>query len=124
MDFLKRWLVVLFGVAFLNANALGAHLHYCFDGKEPRSSLHLLDGQEDLHHLGTHEKHNDKDVKLTDQALAKFFKFSASPPAVPVSWAAPVVVRVETAVQPFESDEQAVPSAWLLPVPPQRGPPV
>lgn len=122
MNFLKQWVWVLFGVAFLNANALGAHLHLCLDGKDPRSSLHVLDRPTNLH-ADASEQHNDMDVKLGDQALAKVFKFDPSSAPPPATWAVPVVTFVEFLASPVERLEQPVSAVRYL-LPPQRGPPV
>lgn len=122
MKFLKQCLTILFGVAFLNASALGAHLHQCFDGKEPRLSLHVYDGQANQHHAGTSEQHNDNDLDLSDQAFGKVLKVNSSMPPLSSGWIAPVVSRVETKTRFADADEPSVASLRSLP-PPQRGPP-
>ncbi len=122
MKYLKQCLTILFGVAFLNASALGAHLHQCFDGKEPRLSLHVYDGQEDQHHAGTSERHNDNDLELSDQAFGKVLKVNSSAPPLASGWIAPVISRVATTARFADSDERPFASLRSLP-PPQRGPP-
>lgn len=125
MRTLRQWLVLLFGVAFLNANALGAHLHLCFDGKEPPRSVHVFDGSQGLHHVGATQKHNDIDVKVTDQALAKVIKVTptSSSPALPPSWNVLEPPLVEAISSVSDRTETASESVRRL-LPPQRGPPV
>lgn len=68
-------LLLLLGVALLFTRLGGAHLHLCFDGLEPASSLHFIDsGQHADHHAG--EEHDDRDVSLIADALAKPIKLS------------------------------------------------
>lgn len=53
------------------ARASGTHLHLCFDGNEPSSSVHLVeDGDADLH-FGAHSPHEDLDVSLVGNVLVK-----------------------------------------------------
>ena len=123
MKLLKQMLFALLGLAFLNANALGAHLHLCFDGLEPVKSVHLFDGVQGIHHAGTTQKHNDIDVKVTDQALAKVIKFAPTSPALPATWRVPELRLAEAIFQLSDRAEHADLSVRRL-LPPQRGPPV
>ncbi len=56
---------------------LGAHGHFCFDGKEPPVSVHM-------HMLGDHPEHHadadhqDADVDLLQSAIAKLTKLDQS----------------------------------------------
>ena len=51
------------------ARLSGTHLHLCFDGSEPRASVHLVeDGDADFH-LGAHSPHEDLDVSLVGNVL-------------------------------------------------------
>ncbi len=122
MRIFRQWLMVLFGLAFLNANALGAHLHLCFDGQEPGSSLHILDETQDLDHTTASSQHHDVDVKLTDNAVSKLLKFQLSIPAVPTHWAIPPTDR---AIVYFVALDGARPQGSGIRelLPPQRGPP-
>lgn len=122
MRLLRQLLFGLMGLAFLNANALGAHLHLCFDGMEPATSVHVFDGSQGMHHVGAAEKHNDTDVKVTEQALAKVIKFTPYSPFVPPSWNLPQARFVATISQPGENADHADKSVRRL-LPPQRGPP-
>src|SRR5262245_8625196 len=103
MNSLRQGLVTLIGLVFLNASLFGAHLHRCYDGNEPPRSLHVYDGQDDVHHANSGEQHRDVDIKLADQALAKVFKLDHQPSAAtPPSWQSPAVALVEAFSQSAE----------------------
>ncbi len=76
----RIWLLTLVCVALLCARLGGGHLHLCFDGSEPPVSLHLMyNGQ---HHMaGTDAGHQDADVALADEALAKSIQLVLDLPA-------------------------------------------
>ena len=83
----KRW-SWLAGSALLFAGITNAHshVHYCFDGQDPPAAVHLLESA-DHHHetLGHHDdgtKHDDLDVDVQSQALAKVVKYDL--PVIPV----------------------------------------
>ena len=83
----KRW-SWLAGFALLFAGITNAHshVHYCFDGQEPPAAVHVSDSA-DHHHgtLGHHDdgkKHDDLDVDVQSQALAKVIKYDL--PAISV----------------------------------------
>jgi hypothetical protein len=80
----KRW-SWLAAVAVLVAGVTNAHshVHYCFDGSEPPAAVHLADAI-DHHHavpgdageapLGDGIEHDDLDLDLPNQAIAKAVK--------------------------------------------------
>lgn len=70
----KRWAVFI-SLAFLLASAGHAHIHLCFDGQEPPADVHALHSDHLGHHPGDREAHDDLDVDLLDDALAKNLKF-------------------------------------------------
>jgi hypothetical protein len=75
----KRW-TWLAAVAVLFAGLTNAHghVHYCFDGQEPPAAVHLVDGTAHDHELPGHSdgaEHDDLDVDLANQALAKAVKY-------------------------------------------------
>ena len=113
---------MLLALVLLNTSAFGAHLHLCFDGQEPRSSLHVGEGQQGLHLADSRQKHNDVDVQLTEQALAKVFKFEVWWGVQPPSWTIPTVSRVASLTGPalIDSVWSSAPPSLL---PPFRGPP-
>lgn len=54
------WLVAIICLAVLGVRIGGVHLHLCFDGNEPPSAVHVLDG---VHHSdGSDSSHEDEDV--------------------------------------------------------------
>lgn len=122
MNFFKQCLMVLLGLTFLNASSFGAHLHLCLDGKDPRSSLHVFDGPEQVH-VGVSSEHNDVDVNIADKVVAKVFKYDDSSPAAPPAvWKAPAFTLIDAIAQPIDSAEQTIASLRFL-LPPLRGPP-
>jgi hypothetical protein len=75
----KRW-TWLAAVALLFAGLTNAHshVHYCFDGQEPPAAVHLADGTDHDHELPGHSdgsEHDDLDVDLPNEALAKAVKY-------------------------------------------------
>jgi hypothetical protein len=75
----KRW-TWLTAVAVLFAGLTNAHshVHYCFDGQEPPAAVHLVDGTEHEHELPGHSdgtEHDDLDLDVPNQALAKAVKY-------------------------------------------------
>lgn len=123
MPTFKQWLFALLGVVFLNTNAVGAHLHLCFDGSEQPSSLHVLDGPGRDHNAAGSKNHHDVDVELTGQALAKTFKSDSLSPALPAFWTAPLVIRATSHALPVDAVISWTSSSRSF-LPPLRGPPV
>jgi len=86
----KRW-TWLAGLAVLFAGLTNAHghVHYCFDGQEPPAAVHLVDSTDHEHELPGHDggdEHDDLDLDLPNQALAKAVKHDL-PAIVAVAWA-------------------------------------
>ena len=86
----KRW-TWLAGLAVLFAGLTNAHghVHYCFDGQEPPAAVHLVDSTDHDHELPGHDdgtEHDDLDLDLPNQALAKAVKHDL-PAIVAVAWA-------------------------------------
>lgn len=80
----KRW-TWLTGTAWLFAALTNAHghVHYCFDGQEPPTAVHLADSTDHDHEIPGHDSagdHDDLDVDIPNQALAKACKYD--PPAM------------------------------------------
>jgi hypothetical protein len=121
----KRWTwpaaVALLFAGLTNAHA---HVHYCFDGQEPPASVHLVDSMDHVHAIPGHHdddaEHNDLDVDVPNQALAKACKHDL--PAItshvsPVSFE-PLAGNALATV----TDHPAAPNPrYLYPQP--RGPP-
>jgi hypothetical protein len=135
-----RWtwlamLAVLFG-GLTNAHA---HVHYCFDGKEPPAAVHLSDRIDHAHESpghdyhddhdhdadhdsGKHDEHDDLDVDLPNQAIAKVFKYDQPAIAPLPRWHAPIA-RVTLAALPPHVEAPPAPDPPHT-LPPSRGPPL
>lgn len=122
MTFLRRCVLGLFGLAFLNASSGSAHLHLCLDGQGPRGSVHVFDRTQDLHPHGVSQGHHDVDVRLTDQTLAKVVKFGTSGAPVAPPRQVPGARLPGLLSGPFIGVEPPVPAGRAL-LPPKRGPP-
>lgn len=122
---LHPWLLTLFCVVLLMVRVDGAHLHLCFDGKEPPASFHLADfGFHYGKTPGVDASDQDADVALAGEALAKQDKSSFDLPLVllaalllwallqaPRRFASPLTTPVVSTTPPFLR-------------PPLRGPPL
>lgn len=122
MRFFRQWIIVLFGLALLNANALGAHLHLCFDGQEPTSSLRVLDDRQNANDPSTSSPHRDVDVALTDEAIAKSATFNQSMAAPPSSPTPSPAISATFYFVPLDFGQPLASVARDL-LPPKRGPP-
>jgi hypothetical protein len=89
----KRWTWLAgFAVLFAGLTNAHGHVHYCFDGQEPPAAVHLVDSTDHDHELPGHDdgtEHDDLDLDLPNQALAKAFKHDL-PAIVAVAWGAGV----------------------------------
>lgn len=127
-------LLAIICLAVLWARSGGAHLHLCFDGSEPPSSLHLsvgahhADDHSGLHsHHGEHDAgqaHSDLDVPLADSPLAKPGKLVQDLPLFLLA-AVALFAFLGSPRQPRGVREPPTLPAWavLHLVPPLRGPP-
>ncbi len=118
---LRPWLLTLFCVALLVVHVGGAHLHLCFDGSEPPSSLHLMDSG--LHHAGpgADAGHQDVNLALAGEALTKL-KLGSIDLDLPVLLIAALLVW-----SLLQAPRHRVPvfsSAARILWPPLRGPPL
>ncbi|MFL6602621.1 MAG: hypothetical protein ACJ8R9_14990 [Steroidobacteraceae bacterium] len=107
------------------ARVSGTHLHLCFDGGEPRSSLHLIeDGNADLH-FGANSSHEDLDVSAVGNVLVKQDTLGVS--LLPILVAAVIVlglVRRRSSRISYSARNVPVPTPLFELLPPPRGPPV
>ena len=123
MAALRHWLVLLAGVAFLTASPMSTHVHLCFDGQEPPASLHLFDAALGDHHAGTSQPHNDVDLDVARQALAKALKSLPSWLALPPIMGAPFVLSFQSLPVRVERGHVTRAALHFL-VPPLRAPPL
>jgi hypothetical protein len=75
----KRWTwLAALAVLFAGLTNAHSHVHYCFDGQEPPASVHLVDATDHDHELPGHSdgaEHDDLDLDVPNQALAKAVKY-------------------------------------------------
>ena len=83
----KRWTWLAgFALVFAGFTNAHSHVHYCFDGSEPPAAVHIADNTAHHHEAPGHSDdgtdHDDLDVDVPNQALAKAVKYDL--PAMPV----------------------------------------
>lgn len=125
---IRAWLLTLMCVVLLLGPVGGAHLHLCFDGKEPPASFHLFDLG--MHHPesghsepGMNAAHQDSDVAVSDNLLSKG-KVEWTPTLALL--AAALLLGLLRTPQRFipRFTACATPPAPLFLRPPLRGPPL
>jgi hypothetical protein len=122
----KRW-TWLTGVAWLFAALTNAHghVHYCFDGQEPPAAVHLVDSTHHDHELPGHDssgsEHDDLDIDLPNQALAKVCKLDAPAMAPTLTYIFTFDAPSGTAPIAYHAAPPAPDPHFILP--PPRGPP-
>jgi hypothetical protein len=88
----KRWTwLAAFALLFAGLTNAHSHVHYCFDGQEPPAAVHLADGTDHDHELPGRSDgtgHDDLDLDLPNQALAKAVKYDL-PAITPHVWTVP-----------------------------------
>ena len=115
-----HWLLTFLCVTLLAARLDGAHLHLCLDGQETPGSVRL--GPDATSHTGMQAPHNDVDVALGGELVAKPSKGDIKQPfALPTT---SVTLRLAAsrfyvATVPVAS----APATSSLLLPPLRGPP-
>lgn len=124
------WLTSL-ALLFGGLTNVHAHIHYCFDGQEPPAAVHLSDGVDHAHEhpghqandpAGHEDDHDDLDLDLPNQALAKVFKYD-QPAIVPLpTWHAPIHAAATAALSPHVLAPHAPDPPHTQP--PSRGPPL
>lgn len=82
------WVLAL---ALVGVRTSGAHLHLCFDGQEPRSSLHVADSEPTCPGAAVSQvPHQDEDIDVGALAAVLAKKGAHADPVYPVSFAAVV----------------------------------
>jgi hypothetical protein len=118
----NRFLLWTLVLAVLVVRASDAHLHLCFDGLEPPTSVHVADAS--LHHDDHHEEdgHADKDVDPLVGALVKSVDSDVHFPAL---MSASILIPLNaSAGSRAVVRRQATPAASPFELrPPLRGPP-
>ncbi len=123
---IKPVLLTLLCVTLLVARVDGAHWHFCFDGKEPAASLHMVDLSP--HHggmPGAGAAHHDADIALGAEVLSKSGKWSFgldyTPAPVAVAFLLVLLTQAGGYTAPISGRAAAVAPFYLHP--PSRGPP-
>lgn len=120
----KQLLCCLVALMFVVLRTADAHVHLCFDGKEPPTSMHVADAADHPCETDSAMGHaGDKDVPLSPDGLAKkplpnsvWLAF-----AVAFVWQPTPEVRDEPIYGPPQTDAIRPP---LYRLPPPRGPPI
>lgn len=119
-----RVLLFLACALLIMARVSGTHFHLCFDGNEPRSSLHLVDdGEADLH-FGANSPHEDLDVSLVGNLVVK--QDTNEGDLLPILVAAAILlglIRLASTRVPCLRPGILVPTPVFELRPPPRGPP-
>jgi len=122
---LARALFALLALAIIAMPLSGAHLHLCFDGSEPPTTFHAVEDSGADHAPAINGTHNDRDVSLQGQALAKKQDRSVDLPSLLT--ATFLFVRLPiSAPSPVSDEDVASPVSLRVAhlLPPLRGPPV
>ena len=121
---IARVLLFLACACLILARVNGTHLHLCFDGNEPPSSIHLVDdGDADLH-FGAHSPHQDLDVSLVGNVIVKHD--TAGVDLLPALVAAIVLLGLLQTIAvrlPIARHSGTTPTSIFELRPPTRGPP-
>lgn len=119
----NRLILALACLSLLLARLDGAHLHLCFDGNEPATSVHAMDdGYIDLHpEAGT--KHEDQDVSLVGSLLAKQDKANDLIPILALALVVLALVSQLVRRTPVPAQSLLIPAPLFAFRPPLRGPP-
>jgi hypothetical protein len=119
----KRWAwLTACALLFGGLTNVHAHVHYCFDGREPPAAVHLTDGL-DHHHDdgiggGDHKDdgdHDDLDLDVPNQALAKSVKYDLHALEPLVGWAPAIDLQRTYASIPQVEIAPWPPPAYLKP---------
>ena len=135
----KRWAwLTAFSLLFAGLTNAHAHVHYCFDGQEPPASVHFVDALDHHHalgHLDEHEledrlsehdhgtdgDHDDLDLDLPNQALAKSLKHDLAAIAPPVHLTPAADTSRSYSAARYVASPPRPPPLYSRPL--QRGPP-
>lgn len=121
----KRWALVLaaWAVLFSGLTSAHAHVHLCLDGQEPPAAVHLADGFNHHHdHQAQTGDHEDVDLDLSNQALAKTFKYDFLPAIAPLTSWTPLLCSSTTAASLPDIVVEPRPAPEFS-QPPSRAPP-
>ena len=139
----KRWgWLAAFAVLFAGLTNAHNHVHYCFDGQSAPAAIRGVDASSHAHALpakhrhdvGHHDEHDsddhdaavgphdDLEVDIPNDALAKTFKHDAPALGAVATWSPELLPSVR-AIRPAGPDIRPAPDPRYA-RPPLRGPPV
>lgn len=118
---MRQWLLMFVCVTLVATRADGAHLHLCLDGQAPSTSVRVA---ADLSsEPGAQAPHNDRDLALTGDLIAKQGKGDLKQPvAIPTGRVAFLIAAAR-----FERPlirALGIASVSFVSLPPVRGPPI
>jgi hypothetical protein len=119
---LTRLFAAVVCIALMAVRTGGAHLHYCFDGQEPPVSVHVGDAGVHGEAFDVIAAHEDEDVDLSGNGLAKLPKFDLPLLAVVFSCLLGLLGARRNELGPGYTPRFLPPSASFF-RPPLRGPP-
>ena len=120
----QRWPAVLAisAVLFAGLTNAHAHVHLCLDGQEPPASVHVVDSSNHLNeHFGSTHGHDDLDLDVPNEALAKTLKYDSPAIVAPTVWT-PVVATPRLGPRGRRRAPDPKPPPYFS-RPPPRGPP-
>jgi hypothetical protein len=120
----QRWpsVLAISAVLFAALANAHAHVHLCLDGQEPPASVHVVDSSNHMHeHLGGTKGHDDLDLDVPNQALAKTLKYDSPAIVAAMSWTLPPHETTFAPPAPGRSPAPKPPPYFSRP--PPRGPP-
>lgn len=117
------WLLTIICVTLLLGRLGGAHIHLCFDGKEPPSGFHLFDDGEHHGPLDTEAAHQDVDVAASGDGLSKG-KFEFDLPLSLLAAGFLLGLLIRTRQFPASGAPRAALAGPLFLLPPSCGPPL
>ena len=83
------WLTAA-ALSFAGLTNAHSHVHYCFDGQEPPAAVHLVDSTDHAHEIPGHHsddaEHDDLDLDVPNQALAKVCKHDLPAIVAALAW--------------------------------------
>lgn len=117
----RQWLLMFVCVTLVATRADGAHLHLCFDGQDPATSVRI--GADLSSEPGAQAPHNDRDLALTGDLIAKQGKGDLKQPvALPTGLVAFLVATARFERSLIRALGMA--SVSFVSLPPARGPPI
>jgi hypothetical protein len=109
----KHWAsLAAVAVLFAGLSNAHAHVHFCFDGQEPAAAVHLADGLDHAHEHPAQgsDEHDDLDVDVPNQALAKQVKHDLTALEPLAGWTLAQALQAHCALSPaFDAPPRAAP---------------